>query len=69
MKWVLILMVDTSGGFSIAVSPHQFQTENQCKAFVHVLRQEHRSKRIDASCILMADDKAAKRQGGGKDGQ
>lgn len=65
MKWVLIFMTSVNGGFSIAVSPHAFSTEKQCKAFVQVLRQEHQSKRIDASCIMMSDFKeTAKHQGG-----
>lgn len=52
--WILILMVWGSGtfdSFSMAVSPHVFQTETQCKRFVAELRKQHERKRIEASCI------------------
>lgn len=53
-KWILVLMIwgaGTADSFSIAVSPHGFETEKQCKAFVAELRRQHELKRIDASCI------------------
>jgi len=52
--WILVLMIwgaGTADSFSIAISPHKFQTENECKVFVAKLRKQHDLKRIDASCI------------------
>lgn len=51
--WVLVLMVfaPVSGHLGIAVSPHTFQTEAQCKRFVAELRRQHEQPSIEASCI------------------
>lgn len=57
--WILVLMVWGAGtfdSFSMAVSPHVFQTEAQCKRFVAELRKQHEQKRIDASCIQQYQD-------------
>lgn len=65
MKWILVLMVFVNSSHytspdsvSVVVSPHSFTSEKQCKAFVQKLREEHQSKRIDASCIAMFDREA-----------
>ena len=52
--WILVLMIwgaGTADSFSIAIGPHKFQTEKECKAFVAELRKQHERKKIDASCI------------------
>lgn len=60
MKWILVLMiVSSNGSISTSAVPHKFSTEDECKAFVAELRKEHRSKRIDASCIAVSDQPTA----------
>ena len=58
MEWILILMVFARPGWDessfSAVSPNvKCESLEQCKAFVAVLRDEHKSKRFDASCIAV----------------
>jgi len=52
MRWVLVLMViGSSGCISTTIPEFNFSSEKECKYFVKKLRSEHKSKRIDASCI------------------
>lgn len=62
MKWILVLMIwgaGTADSFSVSTVPHKFSTELECKTFVAQLRLEHERKRIDASCIPVADQPMA----------
>jgi hypothetical protein len=58
MEWILILMVFAQpnyneAAFSVTSPNVKFESLEQCKAFVAVLREEHESKRFDASCIAI----------------